>query len=610
MREQSAMKFAIIAIGILLLGIFTIVLWPKTKAVEQAPIIQQSAYIPPPPVAQAISPVRFTDVTTEAGITYQHFNGASVDAEGKPSRFMPETMGPGVALLDFDQDGDLDIFVANSSAFDGSGDKNAMSPKLYRNDGKLRFVDVTQGSGLDVISYWMGATVADYDADTYPDLLLTGWGGVKLFRNTHDGRFNDVTTQVLPPVPNNATPDWSTGALFFDADGDGDLDLYVANYVQWTPAADVFTTIDGQHKSYATPNIYPGSSSRLYLQDGGKLIDATERAGMLNDGGKSLGVALWDFNGDGLLDIVVANDTQPNFLYYNLGDGRFENRALEAGIAYDANGRTRAGMGIDVADVGNDGHVCIAVGNFSREPVSMFRDEGGGFFREASQQAGVAEPTYMALTFGLGFADFNLDGWQDLILANGHIEPEIENIEAEIKYRQPLLLLGNTGGAHFQNWSATAGAAFQQPMVSRGLAIGDLDNDGDLDLVATENNGPLHVLRNDSPRTNRFLRVALRGKSPNTEAIGAKLQLVSDDGVQRRLVRGGSSYLSHSELVQTFGLGQQQEGVRLQVTWPGGQQVDYEISEIDTSVIIEEENNTVHYKEKNSSAVAATESIN
>lgn len=593
LKQQSNKKLVIGSAVFVLAFILLVALWPKDEGVEQAPIIEQSAYIPPPPKEKAKSPVTFKEVTEQSGIDYRHFNGAGLDETGNPTRFMPETMGPGVALFDFDRDGLLDIFVSNSSTFDGSGNREKMSPRLYRNVGNMRFQDVTDKSGLSAVNYGMGVAVADYDGDHFPDLLLTGWGSTALFRNLGSGRFENVTQSVLPSA-DGALPDWSTGAVFFDADGDNDLDIYIANYVQWSPETDLFATIDGQHKSYATPNLYRGSSSRLYLQDKGRFIDATEQAGMLNDEGKSLGASLWDFNGDGLLDIVVANDTQPNFLYYNLGNGRFENRALEAGIAYDANGKTRAGMGIDVADVGNDGHVCIAVGNFSREPVSIFRKEGGDFFREASQQSGVAEPTYMALTFGLSFADFDLNGWQDLILANGHIEPEIENVEAEIKYKQPLLLLGNTGSANFEDWSDTAGDIFKQGIVGRGLAVGDLDQDGDLDVVATENNGPLHILQNETQHTNQYVRLMLRGKAPNTDAIGAKVSLLTSDGVtQQRIVRGGSSYLSHSELVQTFGLGQNEKIEQLRVTWPSGREMEYTINQLNQTVVIKEQNDEV-----------------
>ncbi len=560
---------------------------------EQVVLVEQAAYIPPPTLEPAQSPIGFTDVSEGSGIDYRHFNGASLSPDGTPTRYMPETMGPGVALLDYDRDGDLDIFVTNSSHFSMTETVTRDHfPRLYRNEGDWRFSDATEAAGLDIVSYGMGVAVADYDGDTYPDLLLTAWGEPRLLRNRGDGSFEDVTNTRLPVAEKeDEFPRWSTGAVFFDADGDLDLDIFLADYVRWSPQSDLFATMDGRHKSYATPDIYTGGSSRLYLQDNGRFSDASAQAGLLNDDGKSLGLALWDFNDDGLMDIVVSNDTQPNFLYYNLGEGRFEDRALQAGIAYDANGRTRAGMGIDVADVANDGHVCIAIGNFSGEPVSIFRREGSSFFRESSQQAGVAEPSYLNLTFGLLFADFDLDGWQDLLLANGHIEPEIGNVDTEISYRQNLLLLGNRGDGRFENWSDTAGAVFQRPLVGRGLAVGDIDGDGDLDAVVTENAGPLHLLRNDKPRQgSHYVRVQLQGRAPNTDAIGARLELLTPSGAetlrQQRFVRSGSSYLSQSEMVQTFGVGKTVHPGTLRVTWPDGQRDEFVVREYDTTLTI------------------------
>lgn len=310
--------------------------------------------------------------------------------------------------------------------------------------------------------------------------------------------------------------------MFFDADEDGALDLFVAYYVQWSPQIDVFSTIDGERKSYAKSDLYQGSSSRLYVQRQGRYVDVTRESGVFKDSGKALAVGLWDFNQDGRLDIAVANDTQPNFLFEAQGGARFIERALEAGIAYDENGGTRAGMGIDIGDTENNATAAIVIGNFSREPVSLFKMVGPGVFREASQQAGVSAPTYLSLTFGLLFADFDLDGWQDLVIANGHIEPRIQEVEAEVSYRQPVQLLGNDGKGRFIDWSASAGEALQAPIVGRGLAVGDMDEDGDLDFVVSENNGPLHLLRNDTPLVDRhYLRVTLAGNERNTDAIGA-----------------------------------------------------------------------------------------
>ena len=587
--KNNRHKVILISATVVIVAAVGWLMYPRDPEPVKVEVIQQEAYIPPAARERAKSPVQFTDVTQHSGVAFSHFTGATVDAEGKPSRFMPETMGPGVAMIDYDLDNDLDIFVVNSASFDGEGDHAAMSPKLYRNDGDFTFTDVTETLGLGFMGYGMGVAVADYNGDRYPDILITGWNMLKLYENKAGKSFADVSAGIFSTRPSEL-PLWSTGAVFFDADGDSDLDLYVAHYVLWTPDSDVFATLNGRNKSYATPDLYAGSSSRLFIQEKGMFTDATEGSGMNNDQGKSLGTSLWDFNDDGLLDIVVANDTQPNFMYYNLGGGKFENRALEAGIAYDANGKTRAGMGIDVADVANDGHTCIAIGNFSREPVSIFRDEGGGFFRESSQQSGVAEATYMVLTFGLNFADFDLDGWQDIILANGHIEPEIEQVEAEIKYRQPLTLLGNKAGKGFENWSQSAGAVFNKPMVGRGLAVGDLDADGDIDIIASENGGGVHLLRNDSATDNQFLRVNLHGRAPNTNAIGAKLTLISPDGMrQTRIVRGGASYLSQSEFTQTFGLGDSREGAVLELRWPSGRKQTVAIKKFNTTLVIAED---------------------
>ena len=570
-----------------------VVLWPQ-KEVAVAQVITQDAYIPPSRVAASRAPVAFTDVTASSGIQFRHYNGAFRKADGTESRFMPETMGPGLALFDYDGDDDLDVFVTNSRNFDSSRQVDAApTARLFRNDGSLRFTDVSRRSRMDLAGFGMGAAAADYDGDGRRDVLYTSWGGVRLMKNSGDGTFEDVTKAVgladsgWRDKQGRLWPSWSTGAVFFDADDDGALDLFVANYVRWSPETDVFSSIDGQSKSYAKPDLYPGSTCRLYLQRNGRFVDVTETSGVFKESAKALGVALWDFNGDGRLDIAVANDTQPNFLFESQGGGHFMERALEAGIAYDENGGTRAGMGIDAADSSNDGKAVIAIGNFSREPVSVFRMAAPGFFREASQQSGVAAPTYLSLTFGLAYTDIDLDGWQDLVLANGHIEPRIQEVEAEVSYRQRPQVLGNNGEGKFLDWSATAGQPFQAPIVGRGLAVGDLDGDGDVDIVITENDGPLHVLRNDSSGAH-YLRVSLKGRSPNIDAIGARVEVRAGSLVQRRWVRTGSSYMSQSELVSTFGLGALETVDELIVTWPNGKRQIIEKPRVDAQLTIEE----------------------
>jgi hypothetical protein len=555
-------------------------------------VITQDRYIPPPPHEAARARVHFTDVTEATGIRFQHYTGAFLDQHNNESRYMPETMGPGVAIFDYDGDGRQDIFVVNSMDFPGRpSSRPAPTGRLYHNLGNMRFEDVTERSGLAMTCYGMGVIAADYDGDSRVDLLITTWGGPRLFRNLGGGRFAEVTRQVGLTAPQwhdeqgRHGPEWSTGALMFDADGDGKLDIFIANYVQWSPETDLYSTIDGKRKSYAKPDIYHGSSARLYLQRDGKFVDVTRSAGISNENSKSLGVALWDFDGDGRPDVVVANDTQPNLLYQNLGGGHFRERGVAAGIAYDENGTTRAGMGIDVADYSNDGMPGVAIANFSREPVSLFKMSAPGSFREATQQAGVAEPTYMALKFGLLFADLDLDGWQDLLLANGHIEPRVHDVEEAINYRERMTLLGNDGKGGFVDWTASAGNAFATAMVARGLAVGDLDGDGDLDIVVAENGGALHILRNDLAARN-YVRVKLRGRQPNTDAIGATITLEAGGIKQHRMVRTGSSYLSQSELVQTFGLGQQALVDRITVRWPDGSQSNVETPDSRQTLVV------------------------
>ena len=589
LRLAAAGVFVLVIVGIVF------ALWLRKRPAVEKPIIKQEAYIPPVPHAVAKSRVTFTDVTAESGIRFQHYTGAFLNERREESRYMPETMGSGVVIFDYDGDGKPDIYVVNSADFPGhSQSQPAPTGRLYHNLGNLRFEDVTERAGLAMSCYGMGAIAADYDGDSREDLLVTSWGGPRLFRNQGNGTFREVTQEVGLRAPQwqddagRRGPEWSTGALLFDADGDGKLDLFVANYVHWSPEVDLYSTIDGHRKSYAKPDIYHGSSPRLYLQRNGRFVDVTRESGISNENGKALGVALWDFNGDGRPDIVVANDTQPNFLYENLGGGRFIERGVAAGIAYDENGTTRAGMGIDVADFQNDGKPAIAIANFSREPLSVFKMQAPGIFREATQQAGVAEPSYMVLKFGLVFADIDLDGWQDIVLANGHIEPRINDVEEAVTYREPMKLLGNNGRGGFVDWTDSAGKPFATPIVGRGLAVGDLDGDGDLDIVVVENGGNLHIIRNDSAPAN-YLRVKLHGRGGNTDAIGAVVTLKAGGVTQTRMVRTGSSYLSQSELVQTFGLGEQKGVDTVSVRWPDGQSTSVANPATRRTMVIEEE---------------------
>lgn len=561
-------------------GIATIVFWPDKKAKER-PKIDESTYIPPPAVETKTPPMPFVDVSSEAGLTFRHETGGFLKDDGSDSRYLPECMGPGVVLADFDGDGRIDIFVPNGMAFP---DRPAMVPPktaaLYRNEGGLKYRDIARESGLGAEAYGMGGAAADLDGDGDPDLLVTTWGGPRLYRNDlSEGhpRFVDVTAEAGLTSPGwtdkdgHSGPDWSTSAAFFDADSDGDLDLFIANYVRWTPKTDIFFSLDGRRKSFTNPERYHGSSCRFLTQEEAlRFKDRTLESGVFKEQGKALGVAVFDFDRDGREDVVVANDTQPNYLFRNLGAGKFQEIGLEAGIAYDENANVRAGMGIDVADYLNDGVPGVPIGNFSNEPVALYRMESKLFFRDVTQSAGIAAVTLVFLTFGLLFADIDQDGLQDLLLANGHLEPHVQSVQAEIPYKQVPQLLHNQGGGRFVDARNSAGPAFSIPMVARGLASADLDQDGDLDLVLTENGGGIRLLRNDAPKRHGWLRVRLIGTGKNRDALGARILLRSALGTQERVVRTGSSYLSQSELTQTFGVGPDSKIDALEVIWPDG----------------------------------------
>lgn len=512
--------------------------------------------------------MRFADITASAGIGFVHETGAF------GQKWMPETMGSGGGFLDYDGDGRPDLLLVNSTPWPGheSGRARAVS-HLYRNLGNGRFQDVTAEAGLDFGLYGMGVAVADYDADGDPDVYLTAVGDNILLRND-GGRFTDVTPEAgvdgnsgLPADP----PAWSTGAAWLDADRDGYLDLFVCNYVRWTPETDLFTTRDGVTKSYATPEQYEGETCRLYRNlDGRSFADITAEAGVFNPEGKSLGVAVEDFNDDGWPDIVVANDTYQNFLYVNDGDGTFTDVAPRAGVAFDEFGRARAGMGVDVADVTSRGRLSIAIGNFSNEPLSLYTQIGDDLFQDLAGSARLTRATLRSLTFGLLFADLDLDGYVDLLAGNGHIEPEINAVQSDVTFAQPLQLFWNNRRGQFIAVSGQVGAGFGEEMVARGIATADIDQDGDLDVLVTVNGGPPRLLRNDLPPSEaNWLRIRLRGASPNLDAVGAVVIVFAGDLAQRRMVRTGSSYLSQSEINPLLiGLGDRRRADSILVRWP------------------------------------------
>jgi len=502
----------------------------------------------------------FTDVTAAAGIDFHHNSGAF------GAKYLPETMGPGCAFLDYDGDGWLDILLVNG--MDWPGHKRQRSTlQLYRNNRNGTFTDVTERAGLALEMYGMGAAVADFNNDGFPDILITAVGQNRLFQNTGAGHFVDVTAKAGL----GGRSAFSTSALWFDYDRDGWLDLLVCNYVKWSPQLDVFCSVDGKRKSYCTPEAYHGDTCWLFHNRGnGTFEDVTARSGIFDPTSKSLGVAMLDYDRDGWPDLLIANDTQPNKLYRNLRNGTFEDVAVHAGVAFSEDGKARAGMGIDAADFDNSGREGIAITNFDNEMMALYRPSRSGAYTDAAVISGVGQASRDSLGFGCSFLDVNLDGRLDLVAVNGHIDETVRQIRGHAGYAQPPHLFLNLGGDRFQDVAAQAGGGFSAPKVARGLAYGDFDRDGDLDLLVTTNQGPALLYRNNVAPMMHSLRLHLTGTKSNRDAIGTVTYVTTAEGTQSRTVKTGSSYLSQSELTLTFGLGPRAAASRVVVYWPSG----------------------------------------
>jgi enediyne biosynthesis protein E4 len=507
---------------------------------------------------------RFADVTDQAGIQFEHNSGAF------GGKFLPETLGSGCAFLDYDRDGWPDILLINGADWPGHK-KSRTTLRLYHNNGNGTFTDVTARAGLDVELYGMGVAVGDYNNDGFPDILITCVGQNRLFRNTGKGTFVDVTNSAGL----GKREAFSTSALWFDYDRDGLLDLFVCNYVKWSTETDVFCSLDGKHKSYCTPEAYRGETCWLFHNRGdGTFEDVTATSGIFDSSSKSLGVALFDQNRDGWPDLLVANDTQPNKLYRNQHNGTFKDYAVEAGIAFSSEGKARAGMGIDVADFDNSGTPGAVITNFDNEMIGLYRMGGRGF-EDVAPQSGVGIASRNSLGFGCSFLDVNLDGWLDFAVANGHIDETVRNIRGNVGYAQPPQLFLNNQHGIFRDVAADVGGNFDQPKVGRGLAYADFDRDGDLDLLITTNNGPAYLYRNDQLSGNRSIRFHLVGTKSNRDAIGATVRVFAGGLTQSRVVKGGSSYLSQSELPVTFGLEKRDRIDRIVIDWPSGGTEEY-----------------------------------
>jgi enediyne biosynthesis protein E4 len=507
---------------------------------------------------------RLVDVTDRAGIHFHHNSGAY------GGKLLPETLGAGCAFLDYDGDGWQDILLING--MDWPGHKRRRSTlRLYRNNRNGTFSDVTRAADLDVEMYGMGVAVGDYNNDGYPDLLITCVGQNRLFRNSGKGTFVEVTKSSGL----GGRQGFSTSALWLDFDRDGWLDLFVCNYVKWSPEHDVFCSLDGKHKSYCTPEAYRGETCWLFRNRGnGTFEDITASSGIFDSSSKSLGVAMLDCNQDGWPDLLVANDTQPNKLYRNQGNGTFKEVAVDAGIAFSAEGKARAGMGVDVADFDNSGTSGVVITNFDNEMLGLYRASGGGNYADVALSSGVGLASKDKLGFGCVFLDADLDGSLDLAVVNGHIDDTVRNVR-NVGYAQPPQLFLNSGKGTFRDVASELGDGFSQAKVGRGLAYGDFDRDGDLDLLMTSNHGPAYFYRNDQLGGNRSIRIRLVGTKSNRDAIGATVRIFYGGLTQSRLVKGGSSYLSQSELPVTFGLGKRDRVDRVVIQWPSGRTEEY-----------------------------------
>jgi len=528
--------------------------------------------------ANADSPaIHFDDITRSAGIHFTHNNGAF----GK--KWLPETMGPGVAFIDYDNDGWQDILIVNGSDFPGHVRQHT-TLALYHNNHDGTFTDVTRKAGLAVEMYGMGVAVGDYDNDGYDDIFVTGLGQNHLFHNNGNGTFTDVTKQAGLWGPN----EFSTGAAWVDYDRDGHLDLVVANYVQWSPETDIYCSLDGKTKSYCTPESYKGTSVRLWHNRGnGTFEDATAKAGLLDTTSKSLGIATFDANQNGWPDLLISNDTQPNKLYMNNANGTFTEKGVSAGVAYSEDGVARAGMGVDAADYDRSGYPSLIITNFANQMVSLYHNERNGLFVDEAPQSEVGHATLLTLGFGCFFFDYDLDGWPDIYVADGHIEDAIERVQPRVHYAEPPHLFRNLHNGKFEDVTTSAGAAFAAPRVARGAAYGDINNDGALDLLISTNGGPALLFRNTGA-INHSLRIKLVGTKSNRDGIGTAVKVVAGNDAQSKSLCSGSSYLSSSELVLTFGLASHKQADAIEFRWPSGQVDDLSNVAADQIITVKE----------------------